>query len=306
MAPEPIIIDATGDVLFTLANPWAKFAVWDHNFHDAGSSEDETVVAEEADLDLQKLGAEQEGDAALPLDPRPSTGKRKRAHDPPEQPRAKRRHRRSSNWWDDTPPELVKSLVFRVSSKLLMNASPKFRKELTSEGEAFKAEDGLYHLDTSDWDPEAFGILLNTLHLRHRKVPKELTLEMLAKVAVLVDYYKCWEAFDFIAPIWITHARKHWPVEMTITRDSMLWMMISWVFKLPREFTFTTERVIRLSREEHVRDLGLGIPKIILGTYIRDPISIAKETNVISGNGVAPHSDHRKSFGRLPILDGQV
>jgi len=175
----------------------------------------------------------------------------------------------------------VKSLVFRVSSKLLMNASPRFRKELTSWGESLKAEDDLYHLEASDWDPEAFGILLNTLHLRHRKVPKELTLEMLAKVAVLVDYYKCWEAFDFIAPIWITHARKHWPVDLTVTRHSMLWMMVSWVFKLPREFTYTTERVIRLSREEHVRDLGLGIPKSILAAMeSRRTQTIAKALDV--------------------------
>jgi hypothetical protein len=50
---------------------------------------------------------------------------------------------------------------------------------------------------------------------QHRQVAKQLTLEMLTKVAVLVDYYMCWEAFDLISSVWINDMLSNWQLRLT-------------------------------------------------------------------------------------------
>ncbi|CAJ2508725.1 Uu.00g137510.m01.CDS01 [Anthostomella pinea] len=42
-----------------------------------------------------------------------------------------------------------------------------------------------------DWDANALSILMYVIHGRHRGVPRSASLELLTKIAVLVDYYKC-------------------------------------------------------------------------------------------------------------------
>lgn len=51
--------------------------------------------------------------------------------------------------------------------------------------------DGLYHVPAEDWDGEALLCVLQVLHLHNSQVPRTVSLEMLAKIAVLVDFYKC-------------------------------------------------------------------------------------------------------------------
>ncbi|KAF2848991.1 hypothetical protein T440DRAFT_490845 [Plenodomus tracheiphilus IPT5] len=272
MAPEPIIIDPSGDVLLTLTNPGAKFAVWQHDADTNGrrkSGIEEDAVFDTSDEDSDTVVEEER-----PLYQEMLTNKRRKVQQLTGRPTSKRRRRGTS--FGETaalvPDSDVEELqadnvrpaiVYRVSSRHLMSASPKFRSALMSD-ESKKSEDEVYHLETSDWDPEAYSILLNTLHLRHRQVAKKLSLEMLAKVAVLVDYYNCGEAFDLLASIWVPHVRTQYPVPAEYCRDLMLWMLVSWVFKLPEEFKDTTAKTILQSRESRVRDMGLGIPPAIL------------------------------------------
>ena len=134
-----------------------------------------------------------------------------------------------------------------------------------SWSENHKADDGFYHMDTADWDPEAFTILLNMLHLRFRQVSRSLSLELLAKVAMLVDYYQCWEAFDLIADVWANNAQMY-QIKSTYDRDLMLWMLVSWVFKLDTVFHSTTGIALRLNNRAKIQDMGLTIPPAVLRT----------------------------------------
>jgi hypothetical protein len=136
--------------------------------------------------------------------------------------------------------------------------------------ESRKGEDGLYHLSASDWYSEAFEILLNVLHLRNRQVPKELSLELLAKVAVLVDYHRCWEDFDLFNTLWVELLRVKQPVPIDYGRALMLWMAVAWVFKLPEEFTATSGIALRENTEPHVQDMELGIPPAILSKIVHE------------------------------------
>lgn len=104
------------------------------------------------------------------------------------------------------------------------------------------------------------------LHMRFRQVPRSLSLELLAKVAMLVDYYRCWEAFDLIADVWITDLQAKHPVPQIYSRNLMMWLLISWVFKLDAEFERTTKIALRQSFELNIRDMELGIPPAILRT----------------------------------------
>ncbi|KAF1833346.1 hypothetical protein BDW02DRAFT_500813, partial [Decorospora gaudefroyi] len=159
------------------------------------------------------------------------------------------------------------SIHYHVSSRHLMLASSWFKRALTKGGSAESNRnemDGLFYIDASDWDAEAFLILLRILHLRNKDVPRTVNLEMLAKIAVLVDYYSCKEAIEVFTEIWMTKfkrttKRKSQPVPTTYCRDLVLWIAIAWTFDLKEEFEQATAVAIRESPET-MRTLELPIP----------------------------------------------
>jgi hypothetical protein len=160
------------------------------------------------------------------------------------------------------------SISYLVSSRHLALASGYFKSSLADDGwieGQTSATDGKYHLSASDWDPEALLILLQILHLRNRSVPRSPTLEMLAKVAVLVDYYRCREAVEVLSEIWINNVKLISPVPSTYGRDLVLWMCIAWVFKLPTEFKQTTSIAFRQTKSRTLQHMFLPIPNPVLG-----------------------------------------
>ncbi|KAI4932477.1 hypothetical protein J4E85_002875 [Alternaria conjuncta] len=248
-ANERVVIAESGDVLLTLRNPGAPFAVWDHEAEDDDAAENSVIKEEgkedeDADQDLKVEG--------------PPQKKRRMAE----------RSRQEPEIQDDLGDDAERScFVYQVSSQHLITASPKFKSEIMSWSENHKADDGFYHMDTADWDPEAFAILLNMLHLRFRQVPKMLSLELLAKVAKLVDYYQCWEAFDLIADVWVRNTRTIYPISDAYSRELILWMFVAWVFKVDTIFGSTTKLTLQLNDRPNIRDMELGIPPGILRTY---------------------------------------
>lgn len=160
---------------------------------------------------------------------------------------------------------------YRVSSRHLTLASPWFKRALTSPGskEAVpNPTDGRFYVPASDWDEEAFLILLNIFHLRKRSIPETVSLEMLAKIAVLVDYYelKGAEAIEHDVDIWINHVRQNYAVPTSYGRDLVLWMCISAVFDLPTVFEEATAVSIQESTGS-IQDLGLPIPLRATGMF---------------------------------------
>jgi hypothetical protein len=170
----------------------------------------------------------------------------------------------------EAPPEPIgeSRVLFRVCAGNLMSASLTFNLMLTKEGwmESIQnPEDRMYHLSASDWDEEAFTILMNIFHHRNNKVPRTVTLEMLAKIAVLVDYYKCDEAVELFKDHWLADLRKKTPVPTTYCRDLILWVWVAWTFRLSDLFKDTTAVVIYQCNEP-VRTLDLPIPSWISST----------------------------------------
>lgn len=105
---------------------------------------------------------------------------------------------------------------------------------------------------------------MNVFHLRNNKVPRTLTLETLAKFAVLADYYECGESVDQFVNMWAADLRIKIPIPTTYCRDIIFWIWISWAFKLSDLFKQATAVAITKSAEP-VRNLGFPIPAWITG-----------------------------------------
>ncbi|KAF4161658.1 hypothetical protein CNMCM8927_004890 [Aspergillus lentulus] len=152
----------------------------------------------------------------------------------------------------------------QVSAKHLMLASSVFKKILNGswkEGVTY-LQKGSVEIDTEGWDIEALLILLRAMHGQHYHIPRKLTLEMLAKVAVVTDYYECKEAICIWTTIWIDALEEKIP--STYSRDLFLWLWISWFFQLPTQFKEATSTAMSQSNGRIHNGLGLPIPDKVM------------------------------------------
>lgn len=63
--------------------------------------------------------------------------------------------------------------------------------------------DGLRHWQFEPmFNPKAFEIVLDIIHAQFHKVPEEMTVEMLANIAVVVDDLNCRNSVSFFAKLW--------------------------------------------------------------------------------------------------------
>lgn len=130
---------------------------------------------------------------------------------------------------------------YHVSSRHLQLASSWFKRALTKEAWAeSELVDGQYRISAQDWDEDALLLVLNILHLRNKQVPRTVSLDMLAKIAILVDYYSCGEAVELFTDMWIKDAKMKAAVPQSYCRDLVLWIWISWVFDLSQQFAKAT------------------------------------------------------------------
>ncbi|KAH6617925.1 hypothetical protein B0J18DRAFT_482950 [Chaetomium sp. MPI-SDFR-AT-0129] len=98
--------------------------------------------------------------------------------------------------------------TFQLSSSHLILASPVFKAALTGGWEEGRMNNGKRHIRAEGFDLEAMKIVLDAVHCRNRQIPKTVTLEMLAKIATVVDYYAVHEAMGLFGPIWVEHLLK--------------------------------------------------------------------------------------------------
>ncbi|KAI1009403.1 hypothetical protein LB504_002914 [Fusarium proliferatum] len=89
----------------------------------------------------------------------------------------------------------LNQVVFRVSAKHLCLASPVFRRMFHGKFKESEPNDqGLLEIRTSEWDAEALLIILDIIQGHHSSVPKRPSLDVIAQIGVIADYYDCLEA----------------------------------------------------------------------------------------------------------------
>lgn len=146
-----------------------------------------------------------------------------------------------------------------------MFASPVFKRLL---GGNFKegttlSQNGSVKVKAQGWDIDALLIVLYAIHGQYHLIPEKLTIEALAKVAVITDYYLCKKVLYIMAKTWINNLEGQVPA--TCGRDLMIWIWVSWYFRLCPDFELATSRAMSLS-EYRINSLGLPIPGNIIGT----------------------------------------
>ncbi|KAF5979486.1 hypothetical protein FCOIX_5314 [Fusarium coicis] len=94
-------------------------------------------------------------------------------------------------------------VVFRVSAKHLCLASPVFRRMIQGQfKESEPNEQGLFEIRTSEWDAEALLIILDIIHGHHSSVPKRPSLDVIAQIGIIADYYDCLEVVKIFFQHW--------------------------------------------------------------------------------------------------------
>ncbi|RGP64389.1 hypothetical protein FLONG3_9576 [Fusarium longipes] len=126
---------------------------------------------------------------------------------------------------------LVDSKVrMRVSSRHLILASSVFRAMLNGPwSEASSSSQPLRQITTTGWDPLALAIVLDIIHGRHREIPEDLTIGLVARIATIVDYYDCHEVIYVYRGPWLINNRRL-PRPRELCETSLLHLYICGVF----------------------------------------------------------------------------
>ncbi|KAI0110219.1 hypothetical protein F4814DRAFT_426256 [Daldinia grandis] len=212
-------LDPEGDVLLTLHNSDAPFAVWREDWDKDVSassvpqdqSNTEHGVSPPPGDDLQsETGVYPDNEQWLPdlpdLPDLPEDGTSKSIGPPP-------------------------TVQFLLSSRHLILASKYFESTLCGpwkEG-ALVDSNGIRRVEAEGWSVASMLILMQVIHGHNRKVPRDLTLEALAKIAVLVNHYQCHDAVMTWSDIWINPLRNSMPAKFN--RDIVLWILVAKVFE---------------------------------------------------------------------------
>ncbi|KAE9378212.1 hypothetical protein N431DRAFT_399726 [Stipitochalara longipes BDJ] len=189
--------------------------------------------------------------------------------------------------------DILTDVHMRVSSKHLILASPTFRSMLGpnfEEGQRLRIE-GSTDIALGDDDPDAFEILLNIIHGLTRRVPRSVSLDMLTRIAVLVNYYQMHEAVELFSDTWInTLAREGLP--QSYSMETIKWLLISWVFHKPMEFQ-AVSRVIELGCDEALEDdfdESLPVPSSITTTMLAHRAAAIENAILIVHNLITRYS----------------
>ncbi|EAW19911.1 uncharacterized protein NFIA_095310 [Aspergillus fischeri NRRL 181] len=170
--------------------------------------------------------------------------------------RAQKSKRQVTSEKTDTPKD-GKVVRIKVSSKHLSLASPVFEKMfhgLWKETQGLRGGPIDMEMDWQNMD--AMLILMNAIHGNGPDVPREVGIEMLKEISILVDYYDCHKAIHLALDLWIRPLLAQMAKEFC---DEILsWIWISWVFRLNDPFRSATRCVVAQSKGP-ISSLGLPI-----------------------------------------------
>ncbi|RFU36319.1 hypothetical protein B7463_g112, partial [Scytalidium lignicola] len=156
-----------------------------------------------------------------------------------------------------------------VSSRHMMLASQQFQTILsgnTNEAITLRTKGHVSIPLAADLD--AMIILLNIIHGASRKVPRQVSLEVLGKLAVLVRSFGMLGTVQFFSDTWIENQREGLP--RSYNEDVLPLTFIFWVFDRPSEFKNMTRLAQRECDEKLDEDVGdIPIPHKIIDAIKR-------------------------------------
>ena len=144
---------------------------------------------------------------------------------------------------------------YLVSSGRLCVASPYFHN-IFKHGfqEAIPEDDGKYYFSAEDFHPEALTHVLNLAHMQREDVPDRPTLDLLAHIAVIIDYYQ----LDIFLAQWLRCWRYHFRTPSShvpcYQNEAFLGLFVALVFGWKYQFA-TICRAIILSWDDFTQEV---------------------------------------------------
>ena len=105
-------------------------------------------------------------------------------------------------------------------------------------------------------------IVMNIIHGRTRRVPRFVDLDMLTRLAVLVDYLECHEVIEPFSDRWIDDLKGS--ITVTYSKVLIQWLCISLIFRKACQFKAVTRTAIRQTKGP-IQTLGLPIRESVVG-----------------------------------------
>ncbi|KAH8587422.1 hypothetical protein B0O99DRAFT_526883 [Bisporella sp. PMI_857] len=141
-----------------------------------------------------------------------------------------------------------------VSSQHLMLASDKMRTLLTGDSEQSRALQSKGHVTIRlAVDADTMVILLNIIHGASKKVPRQVSLEDLKRLATSVNVLGMLDTVEFFSDTWIENLKRE-ALPKVYNETVLSWLFISWVFNRPAEFKQMTKLAERESTERIQED----------------------------------------------------
>ncbi|KAF9889838.1 hypothetical protein FE257_006928 [Aspergillus nanangensis] len=275
------VLDADGEVIIVLGDPDSSFAAWNEEMVAYELQEAETARDSSPDvmvISKRKYNLNRKKNGRKTRIPRRTGGEVEKEpievpEAPVEEPATGPADRDHGGMEQHDGDEPLSERVYRiqVSAKHLTLASPVFRNTLRGgrKESVTLFQTGSVEIHTTGWDIEAFVILLQLIHCQANDIVKEVSFELLAKITVIADYYECKEVVRLFLEVWIPNLPN---IPTTYCRDLMLWLWISWVFRLSIQFHKATS--IAMSQSPgRISSLALPIPQNVLGEQRRVPVS---------------------------------
>lgn len=159
-----------------------------------------------------------------------------------------------------------RSVRYRVSSRHLCLASRVFRTMLEGPWKEKRGTSNApLEMSTTQWDPDAFLIVLQIIHGQHRSVPRTVTMEQLRDIAIIVDYYQCHEAIEIFADFWVPGVQKD--CQATSLEEALPYLFIASVFHAQDLFRKTATAVVSYAKGP-LDTRGLPIPTYLISRLI--------------------------------------
>jgi hypothetical protein len=179
---------------------------------------------------------------------------------------------------EDPPAPEVR---MRLSSKHSILASKYFESALTQGFAESQPVSGYAHVVTADsMFVEALQLVFSIVHGQTHQVPRTISLDLLAKVAVVVDYYKFHKAVDFYFHVWIKEISQ--PRVWLYGPDFLLRLVVACIFQETDIFTQLTLTVLWQARGP-IHELGVAPLSRIVGKHLPDGGVFMQMSN--RGNG---------------------
>ncbi|KAF5700464.1 hypothetical protein FMUND_14322 [Fusarium mundagurra] len=140
---------------------------------------------------------------------------------------------------------------FLCSQKHLTLASRRASKLFSSAfKEASKQDDGLYHWNFGDvFDVQAFEVVLKIIHGKPRGVPQNVELDLLSKIASIVDDLECYDALSFCSERWLSSYSGFYKLPERMDKTLAQLILVSFVFANEHIFQRCMQRATRYTCE---------------------------------------------------------